>query len=165
MGHGYEGGYIGVDLDGTLAYHGDTWDGVSIHEPVPAMLDRVKQWLADGVEVRIITARVAPTKDAREVTQQYSLIHEWCKKHLGRFLRIQAHKCPDMLELWDDRAVQVVRDTGMPIFKGNEAYVLAPVADHINTHLRVAGYDRMQIESPSLDSVRAGIDTLVQMKD
>src|SRR5690349_18780615 len=50
-------GWIGVDLDGTLAeYHG--WKGVEhIGPPIPEMVARVKQWLAEGRDVRIFTAR------------------------------------------------------------------------------------------------------------
>lgn len=45
------GGWIGVDLDGTLAeYHG--WDDGRIGAPIPKMVQRVKQWLAEGKEVR-----------------------------------------------------------------------------------------------------------------
>lgn len=49
------GGWIGVDLDGTLAeYTG--WHGPGhIGPPIPKMLDRVKNWLAEGVDVRIFT--------------------------------------------------------------------------------------------------------------
>src|SRR5207344_2652938 len=51
-------GWIGVDLDGTLAYY-DQWRGPEhIGEPVPAMLERVQRWLAEGKDVRIFTARV-----------------------------------------------------------------------------------------------------------
>jgi hypothetical protein len=50
-------GWIGVDLDGTLAHYSE-WKGPdSIGEPVPLMLARVKEWLAKGLEVRIVTAR------------------------------------------------------------------------------------------------------------
>ena len=50
--------WIGVDLDGTLAYH-DTWKGHEhIGEPIPAMLQRVKDWLDRGLTVKIFTARV-----------------------------------------------------------------------------------------------------------
>ena len=46
-------GWIGVDLDGTLAeYHG--WKGSEhIGSPLPAMLARVKTWLEQGIEVRV----------------------------------------------------------------------------------------------------------------
>ena len=51
-------GWIGVDLDGTLAYY-DQWRGaLHIGEPIPVMLERVKRWLDEGKDVRIFTARV-----------------------------------------------------------------------------------------------------------
>ncbi len=52
-------GWIGVDLDGTLAeYHG--WVSEQhIGAPVPVMVERAKAWVARGVEVRIFTARIA----------------------------------------------------------------------------------------------------------
>lgn len=51
-------GWIGVDLDATLAeYHG--WGDGSIGQPVELMLRRVTGWLAEGREVRIFTARVS----------------------------------------------------------------------------------------------------------
>lgn len=50
-------GWIGVDLDGTLAHY-DGWKGPEhIGAPIPAMVERVKAWLAEGKEVRISTAR------------------------------------------------------------------------------------------------------------
>ena len=56
----YEGGWIGVDLDGTLARY-DGWKGPEhIGEPLMPMVERVKAWLAEGREVRIMTARVSP---------------------------------------------------------------------------------------------------------
>ena len=52
-----QSGWIGVDLDGTLAKYG-SWNGGQIGDPIPLMVERVKQWIAEGVEVRIFTARV-----------------------------------------------------------------------------------------------------------
>ena len=46
-------GWIGVDLDGTLSTH-DGWGDGSIGEPVPAMVQRVREWLAEGREVRML---------------------------------------------------------------------------------------------------------------
>ena len=52
-------GWIGVDLDGTLAHY-DGWKGVDhIGDPVPKMLMRVLDWRRQGLAVRIFTARVA----------------------------------------------------------------------------------------------------------
>lgn len=99
------GGWIGVDLDGTLAeYHG--WRGEDhIGAPIAPMVERVKQWLAEGKEVRIFTAR-ADYVSARIV------IKDWCEAHLGRRLDVTNVKDFRMVTLYDDRAVQVEHNTG-----------------------------------------------------
>lgn|SRR5574341_1429708 len=95
-------GWIGVDLDGTLAHY-DEWRGPDhIGEPIPAMIERVNRWFAEGREVRIFTAR----------TERHDLIRSWCVVYLGRILPITATKDFGMVELWDDRCVQVVPNTG-----------------------------------------------------
>lgn len=105
-------GWIGVDLDGTLAYY-DGWRGPGhIGEPVPAMLERVKRWLAEGQEVRIFTARIT-SRDGYWVAR--AAIAVWCREHLGTELRITAVKDFDMIELWDDRAITVEQNTGRRI--------------------------------------------------
>jgi hypothetical protein len=110
-----ERGWIGVDLDRTLAYY-DNWEGpLHIGAPIPLMLNRVKAWLADGVDVRIFTARVSTDgSNARnfEVQQCRAAIDDWCIVHLGRKLPITCSKDYDTLEIWDDRAVQVVPNLG-----------------------------------------------------
>ena len=108
-------GWIGVDLDGTLAeYHG--WRGPShIGPPIPAMLERVKQWLAEGQEVRILTARVSHDSHQTKMimaAQAHNAIREWCIEYIGQELAITCVKDYRMTELWDDRAVQVVKNTG-----------------------------------------------------
>ena len=55
--------WIGVDLDGTLARYEQYEGPMSIGEPIPEMVDRVKAWLAAGREVRIFTARVSDPHD------------------------------------------------------------------------------------------------------
>lgn len=113
-------GWIGVDLDGTLAMFErmPVWDG-SVGAPVPAMVARVKQWIAEGRDVRILTARVAPYEfsdggddDARSVDRQMALVTAWCVEHIGQALPVTCSKDYGMTELWDDRAVQVVTNTG-----------------------------------------------------
>ncbi len=110
--HGQKGkGWIGVDLDGTLAHY-DGWKGVNhIGAPVPKMLSRVKQWLADGKDVRIVTARVAPVSGQdREEAKDY--IKTWLKRYVGQVLPVTHQKDQTMIELWDDRCIQVVPNTG-----------------------------------------------------
>lgn len=104
--------WIGVDLDGTLACY-DGYQNGAIGEPVPEMLQRVKEWLANGTEVRIVTARVNPEgRPHRDVAWQHDVIDEWCKKHLGRKIPVTASKSFDMVVLYDDRCYHVERNTG-----------------------------------------------------
>lgn len=102
-------GWIGVDLDATLAeYHG--WNGGAIGAPITPMVDRVKAWLKEGVTVKIFTARVC-NGDA----EQIALIKAWCIQHIGQELDVTATKDFAMIELWDDRCVQVIPNTGLPV--------------------------------------------------
>lgn len=117
-------GWIGVDLDGTLAYY-DSFKGAEhIGDPIPAMLERVKGWIAEGREVRIFTARVGETylrnKDGTLDDHVFAdaarrHIEQWCIKHIGVKLQVTATKDFGMIELWDDRCVQVQPNTGMPV--------------------------------------------------
>jgi hypothetical protein len=112
------GGWIGVDLDGTLAMY-ESWQGPThIGEPVPAMVERVKRWLAEGREVRIFTARVShdgSMERIREAGAAMSAIKKWTTEHIGRVLPVTNVKDYAMIELWDDRAVQVTPNTGEPV--------------------------------------------------
>ena len=103
--------WIGVDLDGTLAeYRG--WQGVeNIGAPIKPICDRVRRWLKKGIEVRIFTARVSE-RDLEERTRCFLAIENFCVREFGEVLRITNVKDFDMIELWDDRAVQVVFNTG-----------------------------------------------------
>jgi len=108
--------WIGVDLDGTLAHY-DGWRGVDhIGEPVPEMLTRVKQWIAEGKCVKIFTARlhahnVIDFTDSKPV-DVITPIQEWCRKHVGVVLDATNVKDFEMVELWDDRCIQVEPNTG-----------------------------------------------------
>lgn len=108
-------GWIGVDLDGTLAeYHG--WEGVThIGKPIPAMLERVNAWLAAGEDVRIVTARVShdgTDKRLEEARAASHAIDSWLRKWLGHSLPITCCKDYGMITLYDDRCVQVEVNTG-----------------------------------------------------
>lgn len=103
-------GWIGVDLDGTLAHY-DGWKGLEhVGAPVPAMLERVKYWLKTGKDVRIFTARVCREGQEREDAEFH--IQKWLIQHVGRELVVTNVKDFGMVELWDDRAVQVEANTG-----------------------------------------------------
>jgi len=107
-------GWIAVDLDGTLAQYDGWVSPTHIGEPVPLMVDRVKQWLIEGKDVRIFTARVFPGGNVSEdeVQEVRIAISNWCKINVGEVLLITCTKDYGMVELWDDRAVQVIPNTG-----------------------------------------------------
>ena len=116
-------GWIGVDLDGTLAYF-DEWRGPDhIGAPIPRMLERVKKWLAEGRDIRIFTARCIPTPTdefgTNDLKHTREVIEAWCFKHLGRVLPITGSKDYGMIELWDDRCRQVVPNTGVAVGEVN----------------------------------------------
>lgn len=136
--------WIGVDLDGTLAKMPPDGNIMIIGEPLAPMVNRVKAWLAEDKDVRIFTARVGKTpseaecRDTIRATFPYAypwafrsassidvrqwwlnyqevIISRWCETHLGRRLPITATKDFDMIQLWDDRAVRVMTDTGLTL--------------------------------------------------
>ena len=88
-------GWIGVDLDGTLAQY-DGWKGTEhIGEPIPLMVQRVKDWLEAGHEVRIFTARVSHDgtegRVADAMVARLAII-AWCNIHIGVQLPITNFK-------------------------------------------------------------------------
>ena len=99
-------GWIGVDLDGTLAHYDGWVDYDHIGEPIPEMVKRVRQWLEQGKTIKIFTARADAGQHAIKV------IRAWCLEHLGTVLEVIATKDMAMIELWDDRCVTVERNTG-----------------------------------------------------
>ena len=125
-------GWIGVDLDGVLAeYHGWPKDG-GIGAPVAPMVERVQGWLLEGRDVRIFTARIWPLGTSMEaamqadwaesdgsvvsartdVPRQLAQIKAWSLAHIGRELPVTCVKDYGMITLYDDRCVQVERNTG-----------------------------------------------------
>lgn len=98
-------GWIGVDLDGTLAEY-DGWQGEEyIGKPVPEMHKRVLEWINQGVKVKIFTARAC---------NQTAIPHikKWLVQHGLGDLEVTNVKDYGMIELWDDRAITVQHNTG-----------------------------------------------------
>jgi len=105
--------WIGVDLDGTLA-RSEGWRGYDhIGEPIDRMVRRVHDWLDEGITVKVLTARVGSPNSVQPAIQR-RLIHRWLRLRCNLpSLQIVANKDEDMIELWDDRVVQVVPNTGL----------------------------------------------------
>jgi len=112
--------WIGIDLDGTLADYSSGWRAWNdIGPPLQPMLDRVKEMLAANKRVKIFTARVCFDTDVCRATGQgfsredmAKVIQDWCEKHGLPRLEVTNIKDIYMRELWDDRAVQMVPNTG-----------------------------------------------------
>lgn len=104
---GFKEPWIGVDLDFTLAKCGPDWQGYhDIGEPIPNMILRVKLWIAQGKRVKIFTSRVEGGKPAIRA------IHTWLKAQGLPELEVTNIKDSGMVELWDDLAVKVIKNTG-----------------------------------------------------
>lgn len=100
--------WIGVDLDGTLARY-DGWQGIEhIGEPIPEVCERIINWIEQGYKVKIMTARAS-------VPEGIQPVKDWLKAHDLPELEVTCSKDFDMIELWDDRAIQVVPNTGSPV--------------------------------------------------
>lgn len=104
--------WIAVDFDGTLAVASGTMEHCG--EPIPAMVERVKRWLAEGKCVKILTARVSGGPHWADFTvRQRRMIEDWCALYIGQKLEVTCRKDFAMSELWDDRAVCVEYETGL----------------------------------------------------
>jgi hypothetical protein len=106
------GPWIGVDLDGTLAHdHGNNRDGKGLSEigsPIKPMLNRLKKWIAEGKTVKIFTARASSPR-------QVAMVKKWLVLQGLPDLEVTNVKDLRMIELWDDRCVQVMTNLGEPI--------------------------------------------------
>lgn len=101
-------GIIAFDLDGTLAHHEPgPYHPLEIGPPVPKMVARLKRYLAEGYQCVIFTARAADNSPHVE-----QAIQEWSRQNLGVVLPVTATKWPQIVRFYDDRAVQVLRNTG-----------------------------------------------------
>lgn len=99
--------WIAVDLDGTLAeYNG--WKGIDhIGKPIDEMKNRVLEWINKGKTVKIFTARCSERGSI-------PYIKKWLKDNDFPDLEITNIKDFGMEVLWDDRCVQVIKNTGKP---------------------------------------------------
>jgi len=107
-------GWIAVDLDGTLAHYEAFGDG-SIGAPIKPMVRRIRHYLKQGKDVRILTARVAHEFGQEVDGESTRRIQDWCKEHLGQVLPVTCSKDYHMYVLFDDRAVQVIPNKGVVV--------------------------------------------------
>lgn len=117
-------GWYGIDLDGTLAFY-DEWRGEEhIGDPIPAMAERVRKMLDEGLDVRIFTARADGGVAAenmgvdgtafRDVDRIVGIVQDWTEKHFGVRLPVTCKKDFGCIAIYDDRAIRIVKNEGVP---------------------------------------------------
>jgi hypothetical protein len=99
--------WIGVDLDGTLAELQGFNGMKKVGKPIPLMVERVKGWVAEGLTVKIFTARVSCVGYDEQAIRKF-----FRENGLPENLEITNVKDMWMSALWDDIAVQVEPNTG-----------------------------------------------------
>jgi len=106
--------WYGFDIDGTIADNTAYTSGLGeIGKPIKPMCDLLKRMHDEGRWVKIVTARLSDLPS--DPASQYSIkehIWRWCDQHLGFRPEITDRKDYKMECLYDDRAKQVVRNTG-----------------------------------------------------
>jgi hypothetical protein len=124
--------WIAVDLDGTVAIweRWVRWDHIG--KPIPKMVERIRGWIAAGKKVKIFTARVAFDEDVCSISgERFSredmqeVIWRWTLKHIGTPLESTATKDFAAEEIWDDKAIGVVANTGLTVADEYEAEIAA----------------------------------------
>ena len=102
--------WVGFDFDGTIARtdnFGHFQPPYPLGEPVPAMLDTIRSLLAAGITVKIFTARAMEPENI-------PAIQDWTERHgLGR-LDATHQKDYNLIRFFDDRAISVIENTGVP---------------------------------------------------
>ena len=70
------------------------------------MMARVKKWIDQGKTVVIFTARAYFGKPSIDP------VKKWLKDNGLPDLEVTNIKSPDIIEIWDDRAIHVIKNTG-----------------------------------------------------
>ncbi|AIK67536.1 hypothetical protein SS1_32 [Cronobacter phage vB_CsaP_Ss1] len=120
---------IAVDLDGTLAYY-DGWKGIEhIGSVIPEVANAIERAQKEGADVWIFTARVSDPSDAEQAGKY---VHDWLIKNNIKFEGITAVKHKFFSEFWDDRAIQVIKNTGEFVMYSDGAHMSGlPGHDHM----------------------------------
>ena len=105
--------WLGIDLDGTLAHFDDWEDIYTIGEPLKIMKDLLLMLHKKGIKIKIFTARVGEGDEAIEPIKQ------WLKKNGLPDLEVTNVKDMYCIEIWDDRVVQIEKNTGRLIGESN----------------------------------------------
>ena len=67
------------------------------------------------VKLRKIQLHTTRSRARASTPEAIPYIEAWTKKHFGRVIPVTNKKTFDIVELWDDRAVQVLPNTGIRV--------------------------------------------------
>jgi hypothetical protein len=121
--------WVGIDFDGTIAEHEPASDLRIPGAPVPAIVDLALNLLENLVQVKIFTARVYPLnicvwpdtelkflpfqhRNVEDSVAHVRAVQQFCLDNLGFVLPVTNIKDYAMSQLYDDRAIQVIRNKG-----------------------------------------------------
>lgn len=102
------GSWVGVDFDGTWSSTDNPGHFVPpypLGEATPLMTLRVRIMRKAGLRVKLFTARAASP-------EAVSKLQIWMEKAIGEVLEVTDRKDYQMIRFFDDRALQVVPNTG-----------------------------------------------------
>lgn len=141
---------IAVDLDGTLAHY-DGWKGIKhIGHVIPEVANAMERAQKEGADVWIFTARVSDPSDAEQAGKY---VHDWLIKNNIKFEGITAVKHKFFSEFWDDRAIQVIKNTGEFVMYSDVTPMSGlPGHDHMAMAAET-GYDHKTCVKLVLDSL------------
>lgn len=97
--------WIGFDLDGTLAHYEKGGSMDSVGKPISEVVNILLIYHRAGFKCKIFTARAADKENIQ-------IVKDWLVENNLPNLEITNIKDPGMQMLFDDRAVQVVRNKG-----------------------------------------------------
>jgi hypothetical protein len=101
-------GWYGIDLDETLAYYVGPSGNTKIGSAILEIMVIAKRWLSEGKDVRLFTARAGFPDAVAE-------IESWLLEHDLQDMKITNVKDHGMVILLDDKAREVVGNTGIII--------------------------------------------------
>tara|TARA_R110000744_G_C19371578_1_gene562711 strand:- start:14633 stop:15208 length:576 start_codon:yes stop_codon:yes gene_type:complete len=130
---------IAIDLDGTLAeYHG--WKGIEyIGNPVKPVVERLMALHNNGFKVVIFTARA---NDLAAIPH----IEMWLAMNGLPRLDITNIKRKEFVEIWDDRAVSVQRNTGFMMNANDKRKPAKPSQSALDSQIGGGHYKDMKIQ-------------------
>jgi len=111
---------IATDFDRTLSQYEGSKDFRPygpFGPPIPAMYFRVKQWIDNGDRVIIFTARLSQHSEIidYDTAKVASAIQDWCESYGLPRLEVTNQKLREFDELWDDKAVSVMENSGLAV--------------------------------------------------